>query len=192
VLVEFFGRLVEDLTSIADEIARLRDRMYDFVLGRSEMFPHAPSQDDLRTEILCDDPRVVAVGTHNRWARRRNIDLADLIEEPWALAPPNTLNHAGMAEAFRKRGCDMPKIRLETSSVHLRAQLAASGQFITALPKSMAERHSLKVLPIGIQPSSLAIVTLKNRTLNPVVERFIEQVREYTRPLREGQPTPKR
>jgi DNA-binding transcriptional LysR family regulator len=71
-------------------------------------------------------------------------------------------------------------------SVHLRTQLVASGQVITALPKSIADQYSLKVLPIELtaQPWSVAIFTLKNRTLSPVVERFLDHVRESTRPLR--------
>ena len=183
---------VEDLSLIAHQIAGLRDRKYDFGLGRLVMCPHAPLQDDLKTEVLFDDPWVVAVGTQTRWARRRKIDLTEVIEEPWTLAPPDNLLHASMAEAFRKRGCNLPKIRMETSSVYLRAQLAASGKFITAMPKSIAERFLLKAFRIDIQPLSVAIVTLKNRALSPVAERFIEHVREYTRPLRQGRPAQKR
>jgi hypothetical protein len=54
-------------------------------------------------------------------------------------------------------------------SVHLRTQLVAIGQVISALPKSIADQHSLKVLPIELtaQPWSVAIFTLKNRTLSP-------------------------
>jgi hypothetical protein len=36
----------------------------------------------------------------------------------------------------------------------------------------------------------IAVVTLKNRTLSPVVERFIECAREVTRPMREGRHSP--
>jgi DNA-binding transcriptional LysR family regulator len=50
-----------------------------------------------------------------------------------------------------------------------------------------AERFSLKVLPVDlpVRPWPVAIVTLKDRTLSPVVERFIEHVRNFTRPMRE-------
>jgi hypothetical protein len=52
----------------------------------------------------------------------------------------------------------------------------------------------LKVLPVDLptRPWPVNIVTLKNRTLSPVVERFIECAREVTRPMREARPRRKR
>ena len=45
---------------------------------------------------------------------------------------------------------------------------------------------SLKVLPVDrpAQPWPVYIATLKNRTLSPAAERFIECARDFTRPLR--------
>jgi len=38
---------------------------------------------------------------------------------------------------------------------------------------------------VGV-PWPVNIVTLKNRTLSPAVERFIECTRDFSRPIREG------
>ena len=175
---------VEDSISFAREIGELRDRKYDFVLGRLVGQPERLG-DDLEIDILFDDPLVVVAGAQTRWAQRRKIDLAELVNEPWTLPPADTLNTRCVTEAFRKRRCDMPKISLVSFSVHLRTQLVAGGQFITALPKSIADQYSLKVLPIELttQPYSVAIFTLKNRSLSPVVERFIKYVRDFARSL---------
>jgi DNA-binding transcriptional LysR family regulator len=56
------------------------------------------------------------------------------------------------------------------------------------------DRVALKVLPIDfpVQPWPAVIVTLKNRTLSPVVERFIQYVRDFTRPMRADELTPRR
>jgi DNA-binding transcriptional LysR family regulator len=65
--------------------------------------------------------------------------------------------------------------------------LLATGQFITAFPHSVmhlyADRFSLKILPIDlpVRPWPVAVVTLKNRTLSPVVERFIDCAREVAK-----------
>ena len=68
--------------------------------------------------------------------------------------PGQTWNYRVVTEAFRKRGAPMPKVCLKTLSVHLRANLLASGQFITAFPNSVVEfygdRFGLKVLPIDL------------------------------------------
>jgi DNA-binding transcriptional LysR family regulator len=92
-----------------------------------------------------------------------------------------------MAEIFRTRGLPMPRINLMTASVPLRTYLLANGAFVTAVPKSLADCYSLKILPIVLPARHwpVVIVTLKNRTLSPVVERFIVQVRETTKSMRE-------
>jgi hypothetical protein len=77
-----------------------------------------------------------------------------------------------------------------TSSAYLRTNMITSGQFIATSPSSVvrfcADRLSLKVLPVDLpmRPWPLAIVTLKNRTLSPVVARFIEYLSDFTRPMR--------
>jgi DNA-binding transcriptional LysR family regulator len=169
-------------------VSELRDRKFDLIVGRRVI--GAPTRqdalgEDLNAEHLLDDPLVVAVGMRSPWARRRKIELAELVDEPWIL-PDSAWNAAGMEEAFREKALDLPKVSLATFSIPLRIDLMATGKFVTALPKSIAERYALKVLPIDlpVRPFSLAIMTLKSRTLSPVVERFIEQVREFTRPMR--------
>ena len=92
-----------------------------------------------------------------------------------------------VAEAFRGRGLAMPSITLKTLSIHVRANLLASGRFITALPRSVlrlyAKPLSLNILPVELPTRSwpVAIVTLKHRTLSPVVSRFIDCTREFAR-----------
>jgi DNA-binding transcriptional LysR family regulator len=67
--------------------------------------------------------------------------------------------------------------------MHLRTHLLASGNFLTIMPNSMlrfnAERWGLKALPInlGIRARQVAVVTLKHRTLSPVVQLFLENAR---------------
>jgi len=87
----------------------------------------------------------------------------------------------------------MPKISLMSFSVHLRANMVATGPFITAFPRSVldliGERFALKVLPVDIEtgPWPVALVTLKNRTLSPVVQLFIDHLRTETRLLATGE-----
>jgi DNA-binding transcriptional LysR family regulator len=169
--------------------ARLRDRTLDFVLQRlrNPIQPNDPFFDDLNVEVLFDDRLVIAAGVRSPWARRRKIELAELIDEAWILAPPDTTNYRIVTEAFRERGLGAPRIALKTLSTHLRANLVASGEFIAPFPNSVltfyADRFSLKALPVALsnQPWPVAILTLKNRTLNPVVELFLAHLRNFVR-----------
>jgi DNA-binding transcriptional LysR family regulator len=129
---------------------------------------------------LGDDPLVIATGPQTRWARRRNVALADLIDGPWVLSGPETWNRVGLTRAFAAIGLPTPKVSLVTMSIPIRIDLLLSGAYITAMPQSVANRYAVKILPIElpVERWSVAIITLKKRTLSPVVERFIERARE--------------
>ena len=125
----------------------------------------------------------------SRWARRRKVDLAELLDEPWLMPPPDTSAYKVVAEAFKARGLGMPTATLVTYSMDLRAKLSARGRFVTVVPKSVLrhgdDRHALKELTVDMpmRPWPVAILTLKNRTLSPVVERFIECGREIAKSM---------
>ena len=177
---------VHDVPSPAIKNPGLRDRKYDLVFARLGLpLPNDQITDDLNLEYLFDDPLMIAAGLHSRWVRRRTIDLAELIDEPWILAHPDTWNYIGVAEAFRARGLKMPKVNLFGFSLHLVNHFVANGPFLTAYPRSVARVSSLKVLPVKlpVRPWPVAIATLKYRTLSPVVERFIECAREVAKSI---------
>jgi DNA-binding transcriptional LysR family regulator len=175
---------VHDVPAPATQNLGIRDRRFDLVFARQPL-PDKAIADDLNMECLFDDPLVIAAGLHSKWARRRTIDFAELVDEPWLLTPPDTWNYVSVEEAFRTRGLDMPKVRLFGFSVHLVNHFVANGPYLTAYPRSVARFCSLKALPIKLpaRPWLVTIVTLKNRTLSPVVERFIECAREVAKAL---------
>jgi len=199
--VKRYPRVVVHFDEVASASAtrdfrELRERKYDLILGRGwSLEAEQPSAEDLNIECLFDDQLVIAAGAQSKWAvRRRKIDLAELIEEPWIMQAPHTWNHRNLAEACRARGLAMPRASLVTLSMSVITHFLADGRFITAMPRSVAYFKSLKVLPVDlpVRPWPVNTVTLKNRTLSPAVERFIECAREVTRPMREGRPAPKR
>jgi DNA-binding transcriptional LysR family regulator len=168
----------------------LRDRTYDLVFARiSELQPYDDVANDLNIETLFNDPWIIVASARTRWARRRNIDLAELLSEPWLMPPPDTPSYEIVAEAFKAQGLQMPTATLVTYSIDLRARLSARGRFITVLPKSMLkdadEAHPLKELRVTLptRPWRFAILTLKNRTVSPVVQRFIACAREVAKPF---------
>ena len=180
---------VEDI-DFRSFVPKLRDRTFDLVLTRRGL-PGADREPvhDLNIEILFEDELVVAAGMHTRWARRRKIDLAELVGERWILSAPGTWNYGILAEAFRARGLGMPSLSVKTLSVHLRTNLLATGQFVTAFPRSVlhlyADRFLLKALPLDlpVRPWPVRLLTLKDRTLSPLVERFIECSRDVVKSI---------
>jgi len=187
---------VRDMVSPKLEVPELRERKVDIVIERL-VNPGASACEELDINVLFNDQLVVAAGMQTQWANRSKIDIAELVNEPWILGPSRTWGDMVIADAFRARGVDLPKIALTTFSVHLRANLLASGPFIAAFPKSVvtynAKRFSLKVLPLDlpVRPWPVAMITLKNRTLSPVAQLFIDHLRAFTRSMAEPKPEQK-
>jgi DNA-binding transcriptional LysR family regulator len=203
VIERFYARFplaavrVEIVPTPAIDDPGLRDRKYDLVLGR-QVAPSAGLSDDLRVDHLFDDHLVVAAGRHTAWARRRSIDLGELVSEPWILPPPGRWTYALMTQTFAARSLAMPRVSLMTYSLPLIFHFLGSGPFITVAWRSIlslhAERQLMKALPVDfpIIPWPVIIVTVKNRTLSPLVERFIECAVEVTRSLSGPEPRPRR
>jgi DNA-binding transcriptional LysR family regulator len=188
---ELYPNVVLHLSYVASpprELPELRERTLDAILDRV-VPPFAIESDVFDVEVLFQDVMVVAAGMQSPWARRRKIDLAELVDEPWILPPTDSWNYTNVAEAFRTRGLPLPKVRLVTFSVHLRSSLLATGRFLTAFPSSVlsldANQFPLKILPVDLpaRPWPVVIVTLKNRTLNPVAQLFIDHLRAFTKTM---------
>lgn len=160
------------------QLSQLRERKHDLVLARV-VNPLADIE-DVSVDVLFNDRLVVAASLHSKWARRRTIELNELLNEPWIMTAPNTWNYALLAEAFQARGLNIPMASLVVLSGLLRTHMLANGRYITSFAESvlrhLSESHGLKQLPINLphRPLPVAVLTIKNRTLSPVVGRFIE------------------
>ena len=177
---------VDQTITATQEFRELRERRLDLVLGRIA----APFiEEDLHAEILYQEQLRVIAGARSPWARRRKIELSELLGEPWLLTPPNELPGSLVAEAFRASGLTLPQPKIVSFSLHLRSRLLATGRYLAVVPGSLLHftdsPSPLKVLPVKLPvgPRPVAIVSMKNRTLSPVAKLFIDCAREVTKPL---------
>jgi len=172
----------DEVTSPGGDFPTLREREHDLILAR--IVRPLVEEEDFEVEILFQDRLILAADMRGEWARRRRIDPADLVDASWILTAPHTSVYLSVAKAFRERGLAMPKISIMALSGHLRMSLLSRGPFVTALPSSLlrfnAAKFQLKVLPVDLQIHgyAVAILTLKNRALSPLVGLFIEHVRK--------------
>ena len=161
----------------------LNARSLDLVITRSG----GPFREEqFGFETLYDDALVVLAGMKNPWARRRRIELAELVNEPWALPTPESAVTQAAIEAFRASGLDCPRATLVTSSPEMRIDLVATGRFLTiTASRFRARRPQLKVLPVELPIARMpvGIVTLKNRRLSPVAKLFIQHAHEVAKSL---------
>jgi len=94
-----------------------------------------------------------------------------------------------IARAFRERGLAPPRNFVITDSSHLRRALMATGRvlgFLTRTALRLSGTHSvLKAVRVDldIPLGSVGFVSLKNRTINPAAELFIEYARQLAKQL---------
>jgi DNA-binding transcriptional LysR family regulator len=162
----------------------LERRDVDLVVERVVM-PLA--EDHLRAEVLFTDSVFVIAASGNPWARRRRIRLAELMNEPWALAPPGESELT--RNAFRAAGLEPPRPAMVTTTGVARIALVAKGRFLAIASESVLRfggwESAIKVLPIDLaaKAGAVGIITLKNRTLTPVAQLFIDCAREVAKPI---------
>jgi DNA-binding transcriptional LysR family regulator len=177
---------VVQTTTTDTNFRELRERSVDLMLTR---IPASFVDEDLHAEVLFQEQIYVVAGKKNKWARRRNIELTELISETWLLTPPNTVPFLLVEEAFRARGLKVPVARAVSLSVHLHASLLATGRYLAVLPGSFLRyspmRSAFKALPVDFpaKPRPIAIVTLQHRTPNPVAKIVIDCARDVAKPL---------
>jgi DNA-binding transcriptional LysR family regulator len=163
----------------------LRERNIDLFFGR---MPDV-KDDDLNTEVLFEDPLFVVAGINSRWTRCRKLALKDLVDEAWAMPPPDLSGGALFRDAFRASGLAIPHVAVASYGTQLPSALVSTGRFLTMLPGSYlkfnAKRFGLKALPVKlpIPPVPAGVVTLKNRTLSPLAQLFIKCARDVAKPL---------
>jgi DNA-binding transcriptional LysR family regulator len=133
---------------------------------------------------------VVVAGVQNPWVKRRKIQLSDLLDEPWVMPPYETFQGRQNAAAFRASGVEPPRQAVATLSLNLRNTLLATGRFLTILPSftlHFSDRNSpFRALALDLPKTRrpVGIIRLKNRSLSPLAELFLEIMREMTAPLR--------
>jgi DNA-binding transcriptional LysR family regulator len=149
----------------------------------------------LVVEKLFEDSYVVAAGAQNPWTRRRRVQLADLVNEPWVLRPFDMFAGAIIAQVFRATGLSPPQAKVFTMSINMHNRLLATGRYLGVLPsfslRLPGAHPSFKALPVELpgtrQPTG--IITVKNRTLSPLAQLFLDRLRSIVKPLtRVGQP----
>ncbi len=80
----------------------LRERRIDLAIGR--ILGPIPD-DDVDAEVLYNEKAFIVAGKNSRWAKRRKIELAELVDEPWCVPTPGSFAGSLLAEAFKEAAC---------------------------------------------------------------------------------------
>jgi DNA-binding transcriptional LysR family regulator len=166
---------------------QLRKHNVELLIGRRMPGPFV--EEDLVSEPLFDEPFSVVAGIDSQWARRRQIELAELFDEAWVLPPLDSIPGLLIAEIFREHGLNYPRASILTLSVQLTATMIATGRFVGLLPGSVArfsaKRVGLKILPVKVPTvlGSVVVITVKKRTPSPLAQIFISSARAVAKSI---------
>ena len=179
----FFHLISGDTTELYRSVS---ERNIEFAVCR--MIGRLP--DELAADVLFYDALSIVTSAKNPLTRRRKLTFAELANEPWALPPfDNSFFGSLIAEAFRANGQEPPRPTVACGSANIRNELLATDRFLTVLPSFMLKVAwrdlRLKALPVALpnSPKPIGVITLKNRTLTPLAELFIKNVRALAKPL---------
>ena len=179
--------VVEHFNAPTFRFPALEERKIDLAIALLATTNPTGLPGEYETEILFDDPQVIVVGDAHPLARRRKIKMAELSGEDWVIAPLSTAGASRVVEAFRADGASFPERCIFTFSGHIRNHLLASGRFVGTMRVSAfdlaARQFPLKRLPLEMEgpPGQVAVIRIRNRTVSPVVNLFLECARQVAK-----------
>ena len=157
----------------------LPNRQVDLVIGN-----FSPDiEENFAATVIGDARQHVIAGGRSRWAARKKVGLADLAHERWCLPPPNHPVRIAFIEECHRQGVTPPQATVTVGSPYMVATMVGRFGYLGILGatvmKSDPRNARLRKLPIELPMRKLTsvIVTMKNRTLSPVAELFIEAAR---------------
>ena len=148
----------------------------DVVLSSIQASP----QENLSKDPLYDQPFVVFASASHRLAKRKQVTLADLAQERWALTPEGNFPERRLGQLFEGSGLPPPSIALETVNLATITHLVAASELL-GFTSRQAVRYAAARLPLAeVHVKDLSVtrrmgVTYrKDAYLSPATMRFIE------------------
>ena len=144
-------------------------------------------QDDFHSEVLFDEPFVVVVGAHSELARKRRIVLTDIIKGNWVFPPYDSAPGALVAEVLRANGFFTAEAIGQNHShsahsvAHCKRRICWNSPDVgRGIERAPSRLEGFAAKSPGPRLSA-EIVFLRNRTLSPAVQSFINCAREVAK-----------
>ena len=129
---------------------------------------------------------MVVAGLQHPSIRQRKVGLAELVDERWAMPLPPTMAASVASQAFRASNVELPRTAV-FATPEVRLNLVTTGRFLSIFSelRLLLTQLPTKILPVQLPTAAVptGIMILKNRTLSPVAQLFIEAARKVAKPL---------
>lgn len=171
------------------EFIELRARKADVAVTMLPRPLEESVREHLTVEHLFEEEICLAAGPGSRWARRRKLAFADLVDATWITPFAGSRAEKALVAEFRAHRLAPPRVAIRAVAGQLRNYLCLRGPYIALVPaaflKINASMVGLKKLPLRLPMPTLPVVmiTLRNRTLNRTVELFLDCVRDVAKTI---------
>jgi len=192
-LVPSYPRMTFGLTVGGTDklLTALRQRDIELVISRLADFV---ADEDLDVDTLFHDELAVICSKRSKWARRREVALADLVDEPWVLPHATGFLTKIINLAFEDQGLIAPRPTVTTQSTYALTVLVANGPFLAVHPSTMLttpyDHLQLTAVDVRLRKTRgpIGLIKLKNRSLSPVAKLFVQTATAVVKALPHGAP----
>jgi DNA-binding transcriptional LysR family regulator len=171
-----------DVDSSRQLVQRLLQGSLDIVLGQ-ELDPQGA--DEVVYEPLAgDEPHAIIASARHPLAGRKDLQLEDLVGQPWILPPAGSLLRDNVAARLVERGMPLPTNIVETTSLPLITALLQQSNMVAALPQeavqSSCEAGHLTVLlgDLTLGVGAFGLITRRNHKLSQAAQIMLSTLRE--------------
>jgi DNA-binding transcriptional LysR family regulator len=166
--------VLTELTTI-QQIDALKSGRIDVGFGRLDI-----EDPMIVREVLVSEPLVVAVSSAHPFARRDEVSLAEVAQQPFIIYPsrPRPSYADQVIEVFRKAGLSL-KIVQETNEVQAAIGLVAAGIGVTVVPEAVERLNRSDITYVDLmepKPTSPIIMSTRSGPASPILRRFLDLV----------------
>ncbi|MDB6010576.1 MAG: transcriptional regulator, LysR family [Gammaproteobacteria bacterium] len=154
----------------------------DMVVGR--LLDSTPADELIYEPLAPDEPHAVIASAEHPLARRQDLQLEQLLEQPWILPPAGSLVRDRLATMLTQHGLSLPSNIVESQCLPVITALLQHGNMLAVLPEeavqSCCEAGHLRVLirnlPLGV--GAFGLITRRHHKLSPAAQLLVSAVRE--------------
>ncbi|MGE4111446.1 MAG: LysR substrate-binding domain-containing protein [Burkholderiales bacterium] len=182
-------RFVEGVAS--QLLPALRTGEVDCIVARLTHEVVASSgSDEFHQQKLYAEGMSFVCGLNHPCARKRRMDIGDLVDADWVLPPPETEARQVFTNTFLRAGFAPPAPRIESLSVVSSMSLVQQAPYLTVAPAAIAgewqKLGQLRVLPVTVDMSlsPIAFLCRRSNLTSAAVQRFGKLVGDCATVLR--------
>lgn len=171
-----------EIDGCASLVKRLRDGELDVVVGR--VLDSARADDLIYEPLAVDDLHAVIAGPQHPLADRRELQLSNVVAQPWILPPTGCLLRDKLDAMFVQQGLPLPAHIVEAVSAPIICSLLRHSPMVACVPEE-AFRSSLEsgeltalIRNIPLGAGAFGLITRRDHALAPGAQLMLKTLRE--------------